>query len=141
MSEINVVKLDANHIDWLAIFHFRRKNTVLLVEDNANDIELIRVAAEDEGFAVVVAETAEQAVGILHENGKKFILALVDVSLPRMSGWHFYEVVRVRWPKLRIWMMSGSENAFEGLPKGIPVTLLWKSSNYHPVFRELKKQL
>lgn len=142
MAEINVVNVDVK-TDWLDLFSFfrRRKNTILLVEDEANDVELIRRAAEFEGYALVVAETAEQAIGILHENGKKFVLAIVDVGLPRMDGWTFRQIAAERWPAMRIWMISGSEMAFQGLPQGVPVTLLWKSADYHAVFRELKKML
>lgn len=140
MADINVVNLDVGKPDWFAMFR-RKRNTVLLVEDDSKDADLIRIAASDEGFDLVVAETAEQALGILHENGKKFVLALVDVGLPRMSGWTFRRIASERWPDLRVWMISGSEHMLTELPKGIPVTLLLKSTDYHAVFRELKKTL
>jgi len=140
MSELNVVKLDVGTTDWLAWLRFRKK-TILLVEDSPNDVEQIRVAAEHEGFELVTASTAEQALGILHENGRKFILALVDVGLPRMDGWAFRRIASERWPELRVWMISGSEHLLTSLPKGIPITLLLKNENYHHAFRELKRTL
>jgi len=138
MAEINVVNVELGQTDWLAWLRFRKK-TILLVEDSPNDVEQIRVAAEHEGFELVTASTAEQALGILHENGRKFILAMVDVGLPRMDGWTFRRIAGERWPNLRVWMISGTENALEHLPSGIPITMLWKSSEYHAAFRELKR--
>lgn len=118
-----------------------QKPVVLVVEDNASDSLIICDGAEDAGFRTIVAQTAEQALGILNANGRNFAAVTVDIGLPMMDGWTFYLQVVQHWPKLPIWMVSGSDRAFTSMPKGKPITLMLKSTDYHEAFRQLKRQI
>ncbi len=61
-----------------------RSNTLLLVEDETDIREMLTFSLERVGFQVVAAETAEQALQLLH--GKLPDLVIIDWMLPGMSG-------------------------------------------------------
>jgi len=58
--------------------------TILVVEDNRDNMDLIEEILEDEGYAMIRAFNAEDGIAMLAENQADLIV--MDVSLPRMSG-------------------------------------------------------
>ncbi|HUO85605.1 MAG TPA: HD domain-containing phosphohydrolase, partial [Thermoanaerobaculia bacterium] len=58
--------------------------TVLCVDDNAQNRELITAMVEEAGFRILEAENGEQAIGRLHE--KKVDLVLMDLNMPVQGG-------------------------------------------------------
>lgn len=117
---------------------FRRKpKTILICDDDETTAHLIRATAESYGLTVKAAATAEEALGILDANGKRFVMVLVDVNLPGMSGWTFRGILHDRWPALKVVVMSASEASFHDLPKGELLRVLVKSSQYGPLFQGL----
>jgi two-component system response regulator len=62
---------------------------ILLVEDNADDVELTRMALEHENVAnpMDVARDGVEALAVLEDSSKPVpILVLLDLKLPRISG-------------------------------------------------------
>jgi two-component system, chemotaxis family, response regulator Rcp1 len=68
---------------------------ILLVEDNAGDAQLMRIALAEAlpAARLSVAGDGEQALVALHEAGR-FDLVLLDLNLPRMSGHEVLAAVR-----------------------------------------------
>ncbi len=58
--------------------------TILVVEDNLDNMKLVAWTLEDEGYAFEAAGSAEQALVALEQ--RHFDLVLMDVSLPGMDG-------------------------------------------------------
>ncbi len=58
--------------------------TVLVVEDNALNLKLIRAVLEHAGFTVVVATTGEEGVDVATRGGVD--LVLMDLQLPGIDG-------------------------------------------------------
>lgn len=81
--------------------------SLLLVEDHAVFAEaLVRVLQEKDNLEVVkVVETAEEALKALPDLNVD--LALVDVSLPRMSGIELVTLLRQEYPQMVCLMISG----------------------------------
>jgi DNA-binding response OmpR family regulator len=63
-----------------------RNQTVLLVEDDAMLRGILAQALADEGFAVLTAETGEQALAIASRLDGQLSLVVTDVLLPEMDG-------------------------------------------------------
>jgi two-component system nitrogen regulation response regulator NtrX len=68
--------------------------TVLVVDDEKNIRRTLQLVLEGEGYRVLGAETAEQALGILGSPDTPVDLAILDVQLPKMSGLEALERVR-----------------------------------------------
>ena len=94
---------------------------VLLVEDEGAVRELLSSALERNGFDVVTAGSAEEALTLA---SPAFQILLSDISLPGMSGVQLARQLRRNMPSLRVLLMSGyareefssGPNAVEDLP-------------------------
>jgi CheY-like chemotaxis protein len=60
------------------------RGTILVVEDNPDNMKLLAWALEDEGYAFEGAASAEEALLALER--RHFDLVLMDISLPGMDG-------------------------------------------------------
>ncbi len=58
--------------------------TVLVVEDNMDNMELITVILERNGFKTITAKTGQQGIEIVMESQLDFII--LDIQLPDMDG-------------------------------------------------------
>jgi PAS domain S-box-containing protein len=72
--------------------------TALVVEDDAKSAELIRVQLEAEGFAVLHAASAEEALTLALDQPVSLIT--LDIMLPEMDGWEFLARIK-KMPDLR----------------------------------------
>jgi CheY-like chemotaxis protein len=66
--------------------------TILVIEDNHDNMDLIEEILEDEGFSVLKAYLAEEGIALLKENAVKLII--IDISLPKMSGLKATEIIK-----------------------------------------------
>jgi len=66
----------------------QHKPRILLVEDNAADVRLMREAFADQDIAVelIVAHDGEEATRALRDPFRRPDLVLLDLNLPRMDG-------------------------------------------------------
>ncbi|MCX5748082.1 MAG: response regulator, partial [Proteobacteria bacterium] len=60
-------------------------NTALMVEDDPRSAELIRIQLEAEGFRVLHASSAEEALRLAQQ--EPLALITLDIMLPDMDGW------------------------------------------------------
>ena len=72
--------------------------TALIVEDDAKSADLIRLQLTGEGFTVLHAASAEQALAMVEQ--QPLALITLNVLLPGMDGWEFLERIK-RIPALR----------------------------------------
>ncbi len=59
-------------------------NTILIVEDNAKNLKLVRDVLQARGYATLEAETAEAGLALARERAPQLIL--MDIQLPGMNG-------------------------------------------------------
>ena len=83
------------------------KETILLVEDEAQVRRLAARILVASGYHVLQASTAEEALSLLEGHKGPVDLLLTDVVLPKMNGRVLAERVRVDRPGLRILLTSG----------------------------------
>jgi len=62
------------------------KRTVLVVEDNDMNMQLVEYLLEEGGFEIVKASSGEEALTITRDGGKPPDLILMDIHLPGMDG-------------------------------------------------------
>ena len=66
--------------------------TILVIEDNPDNMDLIEEILEDEGFGLVKATLAEDGIALLKQTHVD--LMVMDVSLPTMSGLEATKVIK-----------------------------------------------
>ncbi|GAB7497283.1 MULTISPECIES: sigma-54-dependent transcriptional regulator [Bilophila] len=78
--------------------------TILIVDDEANLLEVLAVALENMGYGTVTAETAEEALAVLEE--REVHLVLSDLRLPGLNGRELMEKVKAANPDLPVVIMT-----------------------------------
>lgn len=83
---------------------------ILVVDDDINICELLRLYLEKEGYAVAIANTGMQAVKAFNEQTPD--LMLLDIMLPELDGWQVCREVRKHSDKPII-MLSAKGETFD----------------------------
>ena len=66
--------------------------TILIVDDDADIVEILSACLEHAGFSVLAASNGEQGVEMLKR--EKADVILVDILMPKMNGYEFIKAVR-----------------------------------------------
>lgn len=78
---------------------------VLLIEDNADLRDYLRLALEAEGYEVLTAHNGKEALGLL--NGRAIDAVITDLFMPEMDGIETIAALKRRLPGIRVIAMSG----------------------------------
>ena len=92
---------------------------ILLVEDEENIRDTVKLNFELEGFEVVTAEDGRKA--LKHAEGQHFDVMVVDVMLPEVSGFQVVEQIRLTNRDTPIIFLTAKDQAqdrIQGLKKG-----------------------
>ncbi len=92
---------------------FRRR--VLIVDDDGKVLKSCSLALRRQGYEVLTAGDGFEALQVLR--GAVPDLMIVELNLPRMSGFELLAVVRKRFPEMGVIATSGEYNAVT-LPPG-----------------------
>lgn len=71
---------------------------ILIVDDNANNLELLKTVLESDGFSVHLAQSGQAALRAVAT--MPFDLALIDVRMPQMTGYELCERLKA-WHRTR----------------------------------------
>ncbi|MCU1284703.1 MAG: multi-sensor hybrid histidine kinase [Acidobacteriales bacterium] len=89
------------------------KETVLLVEDSEDVRNLARISLTGQGYVVLEAKNAFEAMQVYQSAREPIDLLLTDMVMPGISGRELVDELHNSRPELRVVMMSGySEKAF-----------------------------
>lgn len=81
--------------------------TILLVEDNDNVLEMTEAILKRNGYSVLTAKDGEQALDIIHGDHADIHLLLTDVVMPVMNGKELFLRAKKIIPSLKVLYMSG----------------------------------
>lgn len=92
--------------------------TVLIVEDDRNIADLLRLYLEKEGYEVVIANDSLKGVELFKSSQPS--LVLLDVMLPGMDGWGVCRAIRSesKTPIIMLTAKSETEDKVSGLKQG-----------------------
>jgi signal transduction histidine kinase/ActR/RegA family two-component response regulator len=98
-----------------------QKLRMLVVEDDADTLEMMKVICSSRMLRVVGAGTAEEAMAMLQREG--FDIIISDISLPQMSGLDFAREVRARVkinsiPMIALTGLSSEQDRLRALEAG-----------------------
>lgn len=94
--------------------------TILLVDDEAGVRVMIARMLSLSGYAVISAQSGEEAISIAQEYAAPIDLVLSDVRMPGMSGPEVVEELRKLRPGIRVMYMSAFSR--DVLPVGVQDT-------------------
>lgn len=83
---------------------------VLIVDDDTNICELLRLYLEKEGYSTVIANDGEEAVEAFKNNSPDIIL--LDVMLPKHDGWQVCREIR-KTSQVPIIMLTAKGETFD----------------------------
>jgi PAS domain S-box-containing protein len=83
------------------------RETVLVVEDQEQVLNLTRTILEMNGYQVLAAATPAEALSLCAETARPIDLLLTDVIMPEMNGKELKEQISALQPDIRVLFMSG----------------------------------
>ena len=86
------------------------KQTVLVVDDDPNIAQLVKLYLEKEGYEVATESRGDEAVAAFQKNPPS--LMLLDIMLPGMDGWQVCRAVR-QTSNIPIIMLSAKDETFD----------------------------
>ena len=102
--------------------HGGRDETILLVEDQKEVLDLLKTMLERMKYRVIPASDGVEALRAYDKNRDTVQLVLTDMVMPGMGGRELYEELRRRNPDIRVVVMTGYAPGKWGetqLPEGI----------------------
>jgi two-component system cell cycle sensor histidine kinase/response regulator CckA len=85
----------------------RGAETILIVEDEELLLDLLKTVFETKGYQVLIAKDGLEALGVYEARGKEIDIILMDIGLPKMSGWEVLRRVRDMNSKVKVILASG----------------------------------
>ncbi len=67
---------------------------VLVVDDEPDSVEIVKIVLRASGAAVAEAHTGEEALAAFQKDRPTVVLT--DISMPDMDGWELLEAIRTR---------------------------------------------
>jgi len=99
--------------------------TVLVVEDESMVRRVTVRNLEAKGYRVLAATDGVEALDLLETQGDAIALVVSDVVMPRLGGPALAERIALRWPRVRVLLVSGYANDAT-LPSGAAAAFLHK---------------
>jgi CheY-like chemotaxis protein len=82
--------------------------TILVVEDDSIQLQILRLILEMDGYTVLVAGNAEEALELTKGHAEDLSLLITDIQMPGMDGIQLsQEITRMR-PGIRVLLISGT---------------------------------
>ena len=86
------------------------QNTILIVDDDINICELLRLYMEKEGYKTLIANDGDEAVSVAQRESVDLIL--LDVMLPKLDGWQVCREIR-KFSEVPIIMVTAKGEVFD----------------------------
>lgn len=91
---------------------------ILLVDDEPGILQTLRIVLTADGYAVETAWSSKEAWGLLNQGD--FDLVVTDFNMPGMKGDELARLIKERWPKTPVVMLSGSAEILRALGTPLP---------------------
>lgn len=92
--------------------HFSGTETVLVVEDEQQVLNIIESMLAREGYTVLTANSGEAAIAVSKQAGVSIDLLVTDVGIPDMNGSKVWEAVQRFHPDIQVLFISGYPEDF-----------------------------
>lgn len=84
------------------------KKTILVVDDEPDFLEMMRMRLESDGYGVITAENGEKALESIKNNKPDAVL--LDILMPGMDGIDVLKAIRKHDKKLPVFILTAFSN-------------------------------
>jgi PAS domain S-box-containing protein len=132
---------EKSQIEILTLDNAIRNNTILLVDDEPDLLEVTRAILTSHGFTVFCAADATEALSILEHESMDIMIS--DVIMPRIDGYQLAAIVRQKYPDIKIQLVSGfsGHRNVDVADIDLQQNLLRKPVNSHVLLERIRKLL
>lgn len=119
-----------------------RVPAILIVDDNAGDLELTRLSLQKDGHTILAAGSSHDAFKLLAGNSVGIVIA--DAKMPEMSGVKFLRQIKLMYPEVLRIMQSGTEDfstAAAAINEGEVHKFFVKGQDNELLRREIKRKI
>jgi DNA-binding NtrC family response regulator len=103
--------MEATMID----FRVAIRTTLLLVDDDIQQLDLLDLTMKMSGFSVVTANSPMDAISLMNEHTiRKIDVAVIGYHMPVMNGCVLAAYLKARYPELKIVLYSAALDVPEG---------------------------
>jgi len=117
------------------------KGTILVVDDNPDNVEILRAFLESRGYPVAEASDGQAALAQMEQ--VRPALVLLDVMMPGMDGWQVCRTIK-NHPEFgqttKVVMVTAKgafEDKFEGL-RSVPIIVVSAREDTHDIVAALE---
>ena len=82
-------------------------HTILFVEDEERQLELMRMLLERTGYRVLTATDGAEAVEIHRRHKDEIAVVVLDLGLPKLNGWNAFQKMKEIAPTLKAILATG----------------------------------
>jgi DNA-binding response OmpR family regulator len=79
---------------------------ILFVEDEAQQLKYMRRLLEGEGYRVMGARDGLEAVALHRRHSHEIDLVILDLRLPKLSGWDAFQQMKKKNPRLKAFIAT-----------------------------------
>jgi CheY-like chemotaxis protein len=108
----------------------KSRKRVLLVDDDSSIREAVGMLLNEAGYEIVTAADGFEALARIKLATPDVIVS--DLNMPRMSGYEFLSVVRMRFSSIPVIAMSGDYDFSEGLSGGVHADAFFAKGRCRP---------
>lgn len=95
---------------------------ILIIEDNHSSAFLLSEILQSMGHRAMVAETAEEAKGLIKRN--HIDVVFLDMRLPHIQGWEFLPLIEANSPESKVVITCGEIGDLTNIPQPVPVCVI-----------------
>jgi two-component system response regulator YesN len=89
-----------------------RNLKILIIDDQLSHLRIVKKMVERFGWQACTADSAEVAELML-EYGHEFCAIITDLKMPWMTGLEFCQIVKKKYPQIKIYALSGNLDLFD----------------------------
>ena len=120
---------------------YEGNETILTVDDEPALLNLSASILEQQGYKVLKAENALQALKVLESESVDLILS--DIIMPEMDGYQLAEIVQEKYPEIKIQLTSGfsDDRHLIMLDQNLHHNLIHKPYNSNTLLKKIRELL
>ena len=96
----------------------KRPIKVLIIEDDANIVELIQLYMDKAGYSYISASDGEEGLELFYSKSPDCII--LDIMLPKLNGWEVCKTIRMEDRHVPIIMLTGKGETYDVI-KGLNI--------------------